>query len=433
MPRIHKAAMADLRKQKEEQEAKQKKMFGRPVTDREPLSNFRSGKWRKVLADREEKTGKAPTFRFASRTKVHEILLEHEKKSRVSRSRVRKMVDYATQYVPAERMEVKSTNVEPEDNYGIASGDANDATEVRTHMLSLRAASQSGPPPLASPDVHSVATPFGLGSPASTIERVEQGPESGERQKQYTTSRQLLSNNAGQPCTGSLNPESASNSQLNSIYVDTKSRGKGRNQTMVRHKRTITAHAGRPRVNLLTKQPAGALLGEEDLVTHDEVEYRNKDEVLNYFFKDVDEEIFHEQEVGSVSTATRDKKTATVQNYPSRNQRAADQMSGNYSSKQSTYFVDQKMAGSRLSSMKGGQSLKVLSSATTAAKSRPQTSYGPKFPTRKPYFVRFQERRSGHAMRNDPSLKQSITHKQQSQLNPHTSDRPSDGQPTIDR
>ena len=79
--------MADLKKQKEEQEAKQKKMFGRPVTDREPLSNFRCGKWRKVLAEREEKTGKAPTFRFSSRAKIHEIMLDHEKKNRVTRSR----------------------------------------------------------------------------------------------------------------------------------------------------------------------------------------------------------------------------------------------------------------------------------------------------------------------------------------------------------
>lgn len=34
MPRIHRMAMADLKRQKEELEVKQKKMFGRPVTDR---------------------------------------------------------------------------------------------------------------------------------------------------------------------------------------------------------------------------------------------------------------------------------------------------------------------------------------------------------------------------------------------------------------
>lgn len=41
MPRIHQAAMSDLRKQKEEQQAKWNTMHGRPAADQEPLSNFR--------------------------------------------------------------------------------------------------------------------------------------------------------------------------------------------------------------------------------------------------------------------------------------------------------------------------------------------------------------------------------------------------------
>lgn len=271
---------------------------------------------------------------------------------------------------------------ETNDDYGIT---IPEGTEARTNPLTLRAGSQSGQHPLASPNTASLATPFVMASPASTIERVEQNLGSDDRLK-YTTMSQKP--NEGRQFTVMLNQESASNSHMNSINVDSKSKIKGRN--VGRHKRTATTHAARPPVNLLMKQTVGGLMGEEDLVTHDDVEYRNRDETLHYFFKDVDEEIFHEQEVGSVSTATRDKKTATVQNYPSRNQRAQDQISQNYSSKQSTYFVDQntKLAGSRMSS-KGGQSLKVLSNSISVSKSRPQTSYGPKFPTRKPYFVRF--------------------------------------------
>ena len=100
MPRIHRAAMADLKRQKEEQEVKQKKMFGRPVTDRQPLSNFRSGKWRETLKEREEATGEQSTFRFQNRKKFHEIMLEHEKKSRVTKSKVEKMMRQVESYRP---------------------------------------------------------------------------------------------------------------------------------------------------------------------------------------------------------------------------------------------------------------------------------------------------------------------------------------------
>lgn len=100
MPRIHRVAMADLKRQKEELEVKQKKMFGRPVTDRQPLSNFRSGKWRQTLKEREEATGERSTFRFQNRKKFHEIMLEHEKKSRVTKSKVEKMMRQIEGYRP---------------------------------------------------------------------------------------------------------------------------------------------------------------------------------------------------------------------------------------------------------------------------------------------------------------------------------------------
>jgi hypothetical protein len=111
-----------------------------------------------------------------------------------------------------------------------------------------------------------------------------------------------------------------------------------------------------------------------------------------------------------VSTATRDKKATTVQNYETMNQKGHDKASYNYSSKHSTYFADQNTkaaaSASRMSSAKGhgGQSLKVFSNSISVAKTRPQTSYGPKLPAQKPYFVRFQHRRA-QGMQRDQSLR----------------------------
>lgn len=71
--------MADLKRQKEEAMAKEKLLFGRAATDRDELSNFRCGKWREILANKEKETGEKSAFRFKTRTKFHEVLLEHEK------------------------------------------------------------------------------------------------------------------------------------------------------------------------------------------------------------------------------------------------------------------------------------------------------------------------------------------------------------------
>jgi hypothetical protein len=156
---------------------------------------------------------------------------------------------------------------------------------------------------------------------------------------------------------------------------------------------------------------------DDDLLTQDILEAnRPREEMLNYFFKDAEEElIYPDQENVSRSTATRDRKTTMGQHAATRNLRGHDQTSNNMSSKQSTYFIEQnvKNAGSasRMSSTKG-HSLKVLKGSQTiqVQNMRPQTSYASQFPTKKPYFVRFQQRGvSNNRMRNDASHRQSIT------------------------
>ena len=143
------------------------------------------------------------------------------------------------------------------------------------------------------------------------------------------------------------------------------------------------------------KGTAGSTVDDE-LLTHDLLEAnKQKDEMINFFFKDPEEElIYNDQENVSVSTATRDRKTTMGHNIAARNTRGQDQTSNNMSSKQSTYFIEQniKNAGtaSRMSSTKG-QSLKVLQGSQTiqVQNVRPQSSHARSFPTKKPFFVRF--------------------------------------------
>lgn len=134
--------------------------------------------------------------------------------------------------------------------------------------------------------------------------------------------------------------------------------------------------------------------------------------MIDFFFKDPDEElVFNDQENVSVSTATRDRKTTMGgQNAATRNARGHDQTSHNMSSKQSNYFIEQNIkntgTASRVSSTQG-QSLKVLQGARTiqVPNARPQSSHARSFPTRKPFFVRFQDRKASNGMRNDGSLR----------------------------
>ena len=174
---------------------------------------------------------------------------------------------------------------------------------------------------------------------------------------------------------------------------------------------------------------------DDDQLTQDILEAnRPREEMIHYFFKDTDEEfIYHDQENVSMSTATRDRKTTVGQNIATRNNRGHDQTSNNMSSKHSTYFIEQNIknvgSASRMSSTKG-RSLKVLKGSQTiqVQNLRPQTSYASQLPTKKPYFVRFQSRGASHnRMRNDASLRQSITHpsNQQSLLG-GTNNKPSD-------
>lgn len=110
-------------------------------------------------------------------------------------------------------------------------------------------------------------------------------------------------------------------------------------------------------------------------------------EAINNFFRDGDVEIYNDQEVLSVSTATREKKIATAQNAGTLTLKGHDKQSNNYSSNRSTYYGDQNTkaaaSASRMSSAKGhgGQSLKIFSNSLNASKTRPQTSYGSKFAT----------------------------------------------------
>ena len=85
MPRIHRAAMADLKRQKEQKELNQKIMFGRAVTDRNAHTHFSQGKWRNILKHNSELSDQHGSFTFKNRKKFYQIMLDHEKKNRVSK------------------------------------------------------------------------------------------------------------------------------------------------------------------------------------------------------------------------------------------------------------------------------------------------------------------------------------------------------------
>ena len=108
MPRIHQAAMADLKKQEEEQKAYRNSLEGRANTERQELSNFRSGKWRKILDDKQKETDDQPAFRFSTRVKFNEVMLEHEKDTRVTRKKIQRLLDAVTAYVPQSDQEDES-------------------------------------------------------------------------------------------------------------------------------------------------------------------------------------------------------------------------------------------------------------------------------------------------------------------------------------
>lgn len=153
MPRIHRAAMADLKKQEEEKLAKWNLMHGRPATDREPLCNFRSGKWRKILADKEQQTGELSSFRFKSRTKFHEVMLDHEKRNRVTQSKVRRMVDLVNKYeaAPDPEESVSSGAAVQEDDFGIRAIQVEEAPAVRFHGPALGGTQVISPAQIVSP------------------------------------------------------------------------------------------------------------------------------------------------------------------------------------------------------------------------------------------------------------------------------------------
>lgn len=98
------------------------------------------------------------------------------------------------------------------------------------------------------------------------------------------------------------------------------------------HKRTITAQAPMPKVNSLIRATGGASV-EDEMLAFDAHEEQVKNEALNDFFKDCDDDLFQVHEDVSLSTATRDKKTATVPNYATMNQKGLEMTSHNYSSK----------------------------------------------------------------------------------------------------
>ena len=92
----------------------------------------------------------------------------------------------------------------------------------------------------------------------------------------------------------SLQPDAGSNGHFNSTSVELKAKTRARNQAQARHKRTITAQAPAPKASLLMHQAGGGSVGEEDVVTHDAAEYRNREEAFNDFFKDGDDELFQD-------------------------------------------------------------------------------------------------------------------------------------------
>jgi hypothetical protein len=90
------------------------------------------------------------------------------------------------------------------------------------------------------------------------------------------------------------------------------------------------------------KGAAGSTVDDE-MLTQDLLEAnKQKEEMINFFFKDPEEElIFNDQENVSLSTATRDRKTTMGgQNVATRNTRGQDQTSHHMSSKQSNYFME---------------------------------------------------------------------------------------------
>ena len=91
-----------------------------------------------------------------------------------------------------------------------------------------------------------------------------------------------------------LQPDFASDGHLQATVVELKATAKTRNQQQARHKRTITAQAPAPRVDLLMKETAGGPAAEEEPLTFDANEDRARPEALNDFFKDADEEIFND-------------------------------------------------------------------------------------------------------------------------------------------
>jgi len=100
--------MADLKKQEEEQKAYRNSLEGRANTERQELSNFRSGKWRKILDDKQKETDDQPAFRFSTRVKFNEVMLEHEKDTRVTRKKIQRLLDAVTAYVPQSDQEDES-------------------------------------------------------------------------------------------------------------------------------------------------------------------------------------------------------------------------------------------------------------------------------------------------------------------------------------
>jgi hypothetical protein len=113
-------------------------MRGRP-SEEEPLPNFRSGKWRSTLAERTKKTGEESTFRFKNRTKFHELMLEHEKGTKVTREQVANLIEDIQNYIPESTIiDGSLLGEEAEDSFARIIQSPGDNCSYKTKTISVR-------------------------------------------------------------------------------------------------------------------------------------------------------------------------------------------------------------------------------------------------------------------------------------------------------
>ena len=60
------------------------------------------------MDDKQKETDDQPAFRFSTRVKFNEVMLEHEKDTRVTRKKIQRLLDAVTAYVPQSDQEDES-------------------------------------------------------------------------------------------------------------------------------------------------------------------------------------------------------------------------------------------------------------------------------------------------------------------------------------